>query len=208
MSTLEVNKIIPQSGTTTQVGESGDTVDLSNNTAVNLPSGAVSNSELENSSITINGSAVSLGGSVTVQPSLTFPTISGISPSTITNAATNVVITGTNFVSIPRVEEPEVRLKGLCPNKFCVAGSVLAGLELFKPCGSAVCGFGSSCGCFGSNSEICTLEPFHSVTISLYGNSIPDLSDMNLECFPEAVLDTWIVHLRTYIRAARRAVFL
>ena len=28
MSTLEVNKIIPQTGTTTQVGESGDTVDF------------------------------------------------------------------------------------------------------------------------------------------------------------------------------------
>ena len=96
MSTLEVNKIIPQSGSDVQVGESGDTV--------TLPAGSVSNSELANSSITINGSAVSLGGSVTVQPSLTFPTISGISPGTITNSATNVVITGTNFVSIPRVE--------------------------------------------------------------------------------------------------------
>ena len=96
MSTLEVNKIIPQSGSDVQVGESGDTV--------TLPAGSVSNSELANSSITINGSAVSLGGSVTVQPSLTFPTISGISPSTITNAATDITITGTNFVSIPRVE--------------------------------------------------------------------------------------------------------
>jgi hypothetical protein len=104
MSTLEVNKIIPQSGTTTQVGESGDTIDLSNSSAVNLPSGAVSNADLENNSITINGASVALGGSVTVQPTLTFPTISGISPTTITNAATNIVITGTNFVSIPRVE--------------------------------------------------------------------------------------------------------
>ena len=34
----------------------------------------------------------------------TKPTISGISPSTITNDATNVVITGTNFVSVPQVD--------------------------------------------------------------------------------------------------------
>ena len=49
MSTLEVNKIIPQSGSDVQVGESGDTV--------TLPAGSVSNSELANSSITINGSS-------------------------------------------------------------------------------------------------------------------------------------------------------
>ena len=96
MSTLEVNKIIPQSGSDVQVGESGDTV--------TLPNGSVSNAELANSTITINGASVALGGSVTVQPTLTFPTISGISPTTITNAATDIVITGTNFVSIPRVE--------------------------------------------------------------------------------------------------------
>ena len=38
MSTLEVDKIIPQSGTNLQVGESGDTVDFSNAT-VTLPEG-------------------------------------------------------------------------------------------------------------------------------------------------------------------------
>jgi len=37
-------------------------------------------------------------------PSETKPTITGISPSVITNDATNVVITGTNFVSVPQVE--------------------------------------------------------------------------------------------------------
>ena len=35
---------------------------------------------------------------------LTTPTISGISPDTVTNAATNIVITGTNFVITPTVE--------------------------------------------------------------------------------------------------------
>ena len=110
MSEVKVNKVTPRSGTTVQVGESGDTVNLSTAT-VSLPNstvtsdqlvGSIANAKLANSSITINGSAVSLGGSVTVGE--TKPTISGISPSTIENTATNVVITGTNFVSIPQVE--------------------------------------------------------------------------------------------------------
>jgi len=67
-------------------------------------SGSISNAKLSNSAITINGSAVSLGGSVTVGE--TKPTISSISPSTIENTASNVVITGTNFGSsgVPNVE--------------------------------------------------------------------------------------------------------
>ena len=110
MSEVKVNKVTPRSGTTVQVGEAGDTVNLSTAT-VTLPNstvtsdqlaGSIANAKLANSSITINGSAVSLGGSVTVGE--TKPTISGISPSTIENTATNVVITGTNFVSIPQVE--------------------------------------------------------------------------------------------------------
>jgi len=96
MSELKVNKISPRSGTDVQIGDTGDTV--------TLPAGAVGNADLENNSITINGSSVALGGSITVQAALNFPTISGISPSTITNSATDVVVTGTNFVSIPRVE--------------------------------------------------------------------------------------------------------
>ena len=96
MSTLEVNKIIPQSGTDIQVGESGDTI--------TLPAGTVGNADLANDSITINGSSVALGGSVTVQPALTFPTFTSVSPSTITNTQTSVTITGTGFVSVPRVE--------------------------------------------------------------------------------------------------------
>ena len=64
--------------------------------------GSISNGKLANSSITINGSAVSLGGSVTVGE--TKPTVTSCTPNTITNSATNVVIAGTNFVSIPQVE--------------------------------------------------------------------------------------------------------
>ncbi len=42
--------------------------------------------------------------SFTDQSTTTNPTISGISPSTITNSATNITISGTQFVSVPQVE--------------------------------------------------------------------------------------------------------
>ena len=71
-------------------------------TVVKIPNDAITNAKLANKSITINGSAVSLGGSVTVGE--TKPTISSISPTVITNAATAVTITGTNFISVPQVE--------------------------------------------------------------------------------------------------------
>ena len=64
--------------------------------------GSIDNAKLTNSSITINGSAVALGGSVTVGE--TKPTISSISPDTITNAQTSITITGSNFASVPQVE--------------------------------------------------------------------------------------------------------
>ena len=63
---------------------------------------AVTNPKVQNETITINGSAVALGGSITI-PGETKPTATGCTPSTITNATTNVVIAGTNFVSIPQV---------------------------------------------------------------------------------------------------------
>ena len=64
--------------------------------------GSITNAKLSNSAITINGSAVSLGGSVTVGE--TKPAITSFTPTTIENTATNVVITGTNFVATPNVE--------------------------------------------------------------------------------------------------------
>src|SRR5210317_2051037 len=66
-----------------------------------LEDGNIANEDLANSSITINGSAVSLGGTVTVGE--TKPTISSILPDTITNDATDITITGSNFTSIPTV---------------------------------------------------------------------------------------------------------
>ena len=65
--------------------------------------GTISNSKLTGSgAITINGSAVALGGSVTVGE--TKPTISSISPAVITNAQTAITISGGNFISVPQVE--------------------------------------------------------------------------------------------------------
>ena len=75
-------------------------------TLANLVSGAststLPNSALTNSAITINGSGVSLGGSVTIQGE-TRPTFSSVSPSVIENTQTTVTISGGNFVSVPLV---------------------------------------------------------------------------------------------------------
>ena len=63
----------------------------------------VDNLGLANASITINGSSVSLGGSVTVGE--TKPTITSTSLGPIaTNTPTSVTILGTNFVSVPLVQ--------------------------------------------------------------------------------------------------------
>ena len=77
-----------------------ETNDGSNET-LNVTLASVPNASLSNYQITINGSAVDLGGSITVGE--TKPTATGCTPSTITNDATNVVIAGTNFTSIPQV---------------------------------------------------------------------------------------------------------
>ena len=82
---------------------SGKTVTLPNTSVTNAQlAGSIANAKLANSEITINGSEVNLGGSVTIGE--TKPTITSISPSVITNAATAVVITGTNFTSVPYVD--------------------------------------------------------------------------------------------------------
>ena len=82
---------------------SGKTVTLPTTSVTNAQlAGSIENTKLSNYTITINGSGVNLGGSVTIGE--TKPTISSISPSVITNAATAVVITGTNFTSVPYVD--------------------------------------------------------------------------------------------------------
>lgn len=64
--------------------------------------GSIENAKLSNSAITINGSAVSLGGTVTIGE--TKPTISSISPTVIENTQTSITITGTNYVNGANVE--------------------------------------------------------------------------------------------------------
>jgi hypothetical protein len=86
MSEVKVNKISPRTGTTFTIGDSGDTV----STAGNISANAVTAT-----SLTVNGESVA---------ALQNPTISSISPDTITNAQTSITITGSNFVSIPIVE--------------------------------------------------------------------------------------------------------
>ena len=112
-SEIKVNTIKKNTGSTITIGENGDTVTITPGiTAASLTSGSlpiaridddsITNAKLDNNSITINGSAVQLGGSVTVGE--TKPTISSISPTVITNDATNVTINGSNYVSVPIVE--------------------------------------------------------------------------------------------------------
>jgi hypothetical protein len=74
------------------------TINGSNNTISNVPNSAL----IGSGAITINGSPVSLGGSVTVGE--TKPAISSISPSTITNAEATITITGSNYTIGTQVE--------------------------------------------------------------------------------------------------------
>jgi len=73
-----------------------------NITTAKILNANVTNAKLANSSITINGSAVALGGSVNVAE--TKPTVADVSQTIIPATATAINITGTNFVAIPKVE--------------------------------------------------------------------------------------------------------
>ena len=96
MSTIEVDKIIPQSGTSLTVGEAGDSLTFQNS--------VIPNSALANGQITINGVSVSLGGSATI-PTETQPVISSFTPTVIdADVGGTITITGQNFASIPKVE--------------------------------------------------------------------------------------------------------
>jgi len=73
-----------------------------NVTTAKILNANVTNAKLANSSITINGSAVALGGSVNVAE--TKPTVADVSQTIVTSTATAINIAGTNFVAIPKVE--------------------------------------------------------------------------------------------------------
>ena len=96
MSKIEVDKVIPQSGTNLTIGEAGDSLVFQND--------VIPNSALANESITINGVAVNLGGSATI-PTETQPVISSFTPTVIdADVGGTITITGQNFASIPKVE--------------------------------------------------------------------------------------------------------
>ena len=70
-----------------------------------LATGAVSNTDLVNNSVTYNSQTVALGASGTIDTFAdNLPTITSLTPSVVENTSTAVVIAGTNFVSIPVVE--------------------------------------------------------------------------------------------------------
>jgi len=110
MSEVKVNKVSPRSGTGVQLGDAGDTVTVPasanltvGGTLTATTGGGIQNAALANSAITINGSAVSLGGSVTIVGE-TRPTVTGLSPTIFApSTPTAITITGTNFAATPLV---------------------------------------------------------------------------------------------------------
>jgi len=78
------------------------TLDLSSKT-VTLPNTSVTNAQLQNSAITINGAAVSLGGSTTIT-TIARPTITTSSAVIAPSTNASFTLAGTNFVSVPIVE--------------------------------------------------------------------------------------------------------
>ena len=104
MGTGLLSTPVDNSVSTVKIVDSNITTAKINNSAVTNDklAGSIANAKLSNSAITINGSAVSLGGSVTVGE--TKPTISSISPTVIDNTTSTITITGTNYQSVPYVD--------------------------------------------------------------------------------------------------------
>ena len=78
------------------------TLNLASKT-VTLPNTSVTNAQLQNSAITINGAAVSLGGSTTIT-TIARPTITTSSVVIAPSTEASFTLAGTNFVSVPIVE--------------------------------------------------------------------------------------------------------
>ena len=78
------------------------TLNLASKT-VTLPNTSVTNAQLANSSITINGSSVALGGSTTIS-TIARPTITTSSAIIAPSTNASFTLAGTNFVSVPIVE--------------------------------------------------------------------------------------------------------
>ena len=91
----------PSDGTVTDA-KLHTTLDLSSKT-VTLPNTSVTNAQLANSSITINGSSVALGGSTTIS-TIARPTITTSSAVIAPSTDASFSLAGTNFQSVPIVE--------------------------------------------------------------------------------------------------------
>ena len=109
MSEIKVNTLKKYTGSTITIGESGDTITitaganlsgsgsgLTTLNATQLTSGTIPNARY--------GTPTFDAANLTNLPAETKPTISSILPTVIENTATNVVITGTNFISVPTVD--------------------------------------------------------------------------------------------------------
>jgi len=87
-------------------GKLAATQDLSTKT-ITLPASVaglgtgITNAQLVNNSMTLDGVSVALGASATI---VTSPTITSLTPSVVPNTSTAVVIAGTNFTNMPAVE--------------------------------------------------------------------------------------------------------
>jgi len=116
MSEIKVNALKKYSGSTITIGESGDTVTIpAGNIAVDgkvlisaqdttrnyIQSKIVAGTNIN---ITLNGSGGNESITFSSSAAEVKPTITSILPTVIDNTATNVVITGTNFVSVPYVD--------------------------------------------------------------------------------------------------------
>ena len=141
MSEVKVNTIKKYTGSSITIGESGDTITITS--GANL-SGSGSGLTTLNATQLTSGTlpdarfpatlpAVSGANLTGLQAALSFPTISGISPSTIENTAEDVVITGTNFVSVPTVDAINSSTGAITPANtvtFTSATSVIANFTL------------------------------------------------------------------------------
>ena len=97
MSEIKVNALKKYDGSTITIGEVGDTVTITPGiTATTLTSGTIPNARY--------GTPTFDASNLTNLPAETKPTISSINPTVINNNANNVIITGTNYISVPTVD--------------------------------------------------------------------------------------------------------
>ena len=111
MSEVKVNTIKKYTGSSITIGESGDTITVTAGASLSgsgasltaLNATQLGSGTIPDARFPATLPAVS-GANLTNLPVETKPTVSSINPSVIENTAADVVITGTNFVSVPTVD--------------------------------------------------------------------------------------------------------